>query len=71
VTPRTFAKSVGFAKIQVRYVRPSARQVGGDGGRSGQCEKAALAFRQHTRCSGVLRKPHEHRSLASRWLNFV
>jgi hypothetical protein len=32
MTPISFAKSVGFAKRQVRYAKPSTRQVGGANG---------------------------------------
>ena len=45
MTPSSFAKSVGFAKRQARYLKPSVGLVGGEGGRSGQCLKAALVFR--------------------------
>ena len=40
MTPSSFAKSVGFARRQVRYAKPSARQVGGASGRCGQCADA-------------------------------
>jgi hypothetical protein len=33
VTLSSFAKSVGFARRQVRYAKPLARQVGGANGR--------------------------------------
>ena len=71
MTPSSFAKSVGFAKRQVRYLKPSGEPVGGEGGRAGQCLKAALVFRQKTRCSGDLGWPQEQTSLASVCLNFV
>jgi hypothetical protein len=65
VTPSSFAKSVGFARRQVRYVKPSVGLVGGEGGRSGQCLNAAWVFRQRTKWSGDFRWPHEQTSLAS------
>jgi hypothetical protein len=71
VTPSSFAKSVGFAKRQVRYLKPSEELVGGEGGRAGQYLKAALVFRQKTRCSGDLAQPHEQTSFASVCLNLV
>ena len=33
MTLSSFAKSVGFARRQVRYAKPSVRQVGGASGR--------------------------------------
>jgi len=68
VTPRKAAKSVGFANRQVRYVKPSVGLAGGSIGRFSQCLKAAYAFRQRTRWSGVLGRPYEHSSLLSGWL---
>ena len=41
------------------YARPSARLVGGIGGRSGHRLKAPRVLRHSTRCSGVLSLPHE------------
>jgi len=44
VTFSSFTKSIGFAKRQVRYVRPLVGPIGGEGGRSGQCLKAICVF---------------------------
>jgi hypothetical protein len=71
VTPSSFAKSVGFARRQVRYAKPSARQVGGANGRCGQYLKAVWVLQQHTRCTRVLRSPREQKRLASVCWNFV
>ena len=71
MTLSSFAKSVGFARRQVRYAKPSAKQVGGVNGHCGQYLKTVLVLQQHTRCSGVLQKPHEQRRLASACWNFV
>jgi hypothetical protein len=46
VTLSKFVKLVSFAKILVRYIKPSIGLVGGKGGRVGQCLKAAYVFRQ-------------------------
>ena len=65
MTLSSFAKSVGFARRQVRYAKPSARQVGGANGRCGQYLKAVLVLQQHTRCSRVLQTLHKQKRFAT------
>jgi hypothetical protein len=44
VTPRKAVKSVGFARRQVRYVKPSIGLTSSLISRYSQCLKAAFAF---------------------------
>jgi hypothetical protein len=66
VTLRKAAKSVGFTRRQLRYIKPSIGFIDGLISRYGQCLKAAYVFRQSIRWSRVLGLPQEHSSLLSR-----
>jgi hypothetical protein len=66
VTLRKAAKSIGFARRQLRYIKPSIGFIGDLIGHCGQCLKAAYVFWQSIRWSRVLGLPQKYLSLLSR-----